>query len=100
MVIVLASTLGSYAYAQSGTANSVKANPPIINKNKSKKPPPPPPPPAPPLIDIQEELPAPPAPPPPPFIEESTIIPAPPPHPPPPPLPVKKGGKKINKPKI
>ena len=64
MVIVLASTMGSYTYAQLGTTNVAKPNPSIVKKNKSKKPPPPPPlPPAQPMIDIAEIAPAPPPPP-------------------------------------
>ncbi len=98
MVIVLASTLGSYGYAQSGNYHSLKVYPPIVKKNKSKRPPPPPPvPPVPPAI-VEEALlpPPPPAPPVPQIIEESEIM-APPAPPPPPPAPLKNGSKKITK---
>ena len=100
MVIVLASTMGSYAYAQSGNGNSIKSTPSIVKKNKSKKPPPPPPPPPPMLVENQLP-PAPPALPAPVIIEESAMMaPPPPPLPPPPPPPFKKGSKNINKAKI
>ena len=102
MVIVLASTMGSYAYAQSGTTNSVRSKPSIVKKNKSKKPPPPPPlPPAPPSIEIPEVMPAPPPPPVPPVMEEGKMMAPPPPPPaPPPPPPIKQGNKKMHSSRI
>ena len=102
MVIVLASTIGTYGYAQSGNTNSVKFNPPVIKKNKSKKPPPPPPLPLPPAPPVMVETELPPTPPPPPappipvMIEDREMM-APPPPPPPPPATYKKGSKKIIK---
>ena len=101
MVIVLASTLSSYAYAQTGNTNPVKSNSPIVKKNKSKRlPPPPPPPPAPPIMGEYELWPTPPAPPAPEVQEESTMMTPPPPPPPPPPHPFNRRTKKITKTKI
>ena len=95
MVIVLASTMGSYAYAQSGNSNSIKSTPSVVKKNKNKKPP------LPPMFEENQLPPAPPALPAPVSIEESAMIaPSPPPPPPPPPPPFKIGSKNINKAKI
>ena len=100
MVIVLASAMGTYGYAQSDNSNTVKANPHIIKKSKNKRPPPLPPlPPAPPVIFEEELLPIPPPPPPAPpvpiIMEENEIFAPPPPLSPPPPTRFKKGSKKL-----
>ena len=97
MVIVLASAMGTYGYAQSDNSNTVKANPHIVKKSKNKRPPPLPPlPPAPPVIFEEELLPIPPpAPPVPRIMEENEIFAPPPPLPPPPPTRFKKGSKKL-----
>ena len=98
MVIVLAGTMGTYSYAQSGNTNTLKVNQPTAKKDKVRKPPPPPPaPPAPPQIMEEGLLPPPPPPAPPlPVMMEEIEKPA----PPPPPAPIKKGGKKMAKIKI
>ena len=94
MVIVLASAMGTYGYAQSDNSNTVKANPHIIKKSKNKRPPPLPP--APPVIFEEELLPIPPpAPPVPRIMEENEIFAPPPPLSPPPPTRFKKGSKKL-----
>ena len=103
MVIVLASAMGTYGYAQSDNSNTVKSNPHIVKKSKNKRPPPLPPlPPAPPVIFEEELLPIPPIPPPPPpappvpiIMEENEIFAPPPPLSPPPPTRFKKGSKKL-----
>ena len=97
MVIVLASAMGTYGYAQSDNSNTVKANPHIVKKSKNKRPPPLPPlPPAPPVIFEEELLPIPPpAPPVPRIMEENEIFAPPPPLSPPPPTRFKKGSKKL-----
>ena len=102
MVIVLAGTMGTYGYAQSGNTNTLKVNQPTAKKDKVRKPPPPPPPapPAPPQIMEEGLLPPPPPPPAPPLPVMMEEIEKPAPPPPPPPAPIKKGGKKMAKIKI